>query len=102
MLQFQGEEDCANTLRDRTNGPGSGYSHLKSWVVETSVDGKNWWEIAHEENNQQLNGGGFVGNFSIADGRDCCFIRLVNIGRNYIGTDNIFPEVWEIFGSLIE
>jgi hypothetical protein len=41
----------------RTNGDyGTGYSHLKSWLVETSADGKNWREVAREENNTQLNG----------------------------------------------
>jgi hypothetical protein len=26
--------------------------HLKSWLVETSADGKNWREVAREENNK--------------------------------------------------
>jgi hypothetical protein len=29
-----------------------GNSHLKSWVVETSVDGEKWREVAREENNE--------------------------------------------------
>jgi hypothetical protein len=35
-------------------------------------------------------------------GRECRFIRLVNIGRNYWGDDRIKFAGWEIFGSLVE
>jgi hypothetical protein len=32
------------------------FSHLKSWLVETSANGKDWREVAREENNKQLKG----------------------------------------------
>jgi hypothetical protein len=84
----------------RTNGWGN--SHLKSWLVETSADGENWREVAREEDDRQLNGLDFTVTFPVADGGECRFIRLVNIGRNYSGQDNIVISAWEIFGSLIE
>jgi hypothetical protein len=87
------------TIRTYWNGPGSG--HLKSWLVETSADGESWREVAHEENNGQLNGSRFTGTFAVADG-ECRFIRLVNIGRNHYGNDCLAVSAWEIFGSLIE
>jgi hypothetical protein len=86
----------------RTNGDGPGYSHLKSWLVETSVDGENWREVAHEEDNEQLNGRRFTATFTIAGGGKCRFIRLVQIGRNHYVRDDIFISAWEIFGNLIE
>jgi hypothetical protein len=27
---------------------------VKSWLVETSADGENWWEVARKEGNEQL------------------------------------------------
>jgi hypothetical protein len=36
----------------RTNGDGPGNCHLKSWLVETSADGKSWREVAREEDNE--------------------------------------------------
>jgi hypothetical protein len=36
----------------RTNGDFPGGCHLKSWLVETSADGENWWEVAREEDKQ--------------------------------------------------
>jgi hypothetical protein len=86
----------------RTNSGDPGFFHLKSWLIETSVDGKSWQEVAREERNRQLNGSHFTGTFTVAVGRECRFIRLVNIGRNYGGSDQIWISAWEIFGGLAE
>jgi hypothetical protein len=72
------------------------------WLVETSADGENWWEVAREEDKQQLNGEHFIDTFAGAGGGECRFIRLVNIGRNHYGNDALGISGWEIFGSLIE
>jgi hypothetical protein len=86
----------------RTNLGDSDSRHLKSWLVETSADGENWREVAHEEDNGQLNGRWFTGTFAVAGGRECRFIRLVNIGRNHFGNDCLEISAWEIFGTLRE
>jgi hypothetical protein len=86
----------------RTNRDGPGNPHLKSWLVETSVDGEVWREVAREEDNKQLNGKYFTGTFAVADGGECRFIRLVNIGRNHDRDDCLHICAWEIFGSLVE
>jgi hypothetical protein len=88
------------TIRTYEYGPG--HSHLKSWLVETSADGENWREVAREENNEQLNGIYFTATFAVAGGGECRFIRLVNIGRNHFGDDQLNISAWEIFGSLFE
>jgi hypothetical protein len=76
-------------------------SHLKSWLVETSMDGENWQEVAREENNK-LNGKWFTATFAVAGGGECRFIRLVNIGRNHAGYDQLWISAWEIFGGLVD
>jgi hypothetical protein len=86
----------------RTNDGDPGKEHLKSWLVETSADGKTWREVDHKENNKQLNGAHFTSTFPVAGGGECRFIRLVNIGRNHYGDDSLAITAWEIFGSLIE
>jgi hypothetical protein len=87
-------------IRTCDGGPGS--PHLKSWLIETSLDGQNWHEVAREENNKQLNGKFRTGTFGVVGGGECRFIRLVNIGRNHRGSDRLRISAWEIFGSLIE
>jgi hypothetical protein len=42
-------------IRTNWSDPPGG-CHLKSWLVETSVDAENWREVAREKNNNQLNG----------------------------------------------
>jgi hypothetical protein len=87
-------------IRTYWGDPGGG--HLKTWLVEMSADGKNWREVAREEDNEQLNGGYFTGTFAVAGGEECCFIRLVNIGRNHYGDDQLAISAWEIFGTLVD
>jgi hypothetical protein len=65
-----------------TNWEGSGRVHLKSWFVETLVDGENWREAAREEDDYQLNGESFACTVAVAGGGECRFIRLVNIGAD--------------------
>jgi hypothetical protein len=86
----------------RTNEYGPRWWHLKSWLVETSKDGESWRDVAREEDNKQLNGKWFTATFAVADGEECRFIRLVNIGRNHRGNDCLRITAWEIFGSLID
>jgi hypothetical protein len=86
----------------RTNGVSVGGAHLKSWLVETSVDGKSWQEVAREEDNTQFTSGYFTVTFAVACGEECRFIRLVNIGRNHFGDDQLNVSAWEIFGALVE
>jgi hypothetical protein len=39
---------------------------MKSWLVETSADGKSWREVAREEDSRQLNGRWFTCTFAVA------------------------------------
>jgi hypothetical protein len=73
----------------RTNNWSPGYLHLKSWIVATSADGENWREAAREEDSKQLNGRSFSTTFAIAGAGEWRCIRLVNIGRNPSGSDQL-------------
>jgi hypothetical protein len=86
----------------RAHDDGRGDEHMKSWLVETSLDGENWREVDHQEDNDQLNGSHRIGTFAVAGGEECRFIRLVQIGRNHFGDDRLCTSGWEIFGSLFE
>jgi hypothetical protein len=66
------------------------------------MDGKNWREVAHKEDNEQLNDRRFTATFAVAGGGECWFIRLVNVGRNHLGSDRLSISAWEIFGNLTE
>jgi hypothetical protein len=85
----------------RTNEYGADHWHLRTWLVETSVDGERWQVVAREKDNEQLNGKFKTITFPVAGAGECRFIRLVNIGRNHFGNDCLWISAWEIFGTLI-
>jgi hypothetical protein len=86
----------------RTHGCDPGASHLKSWRVETSTDGRYWGLVASEKDNESLNGRSVTVMFAVEHPGACRFIRLVNMGRTHNGTDCLSISAWEIFGQLIE
>jgi hypothetical protein len=85
---------------DEWGRPGS--FNLKSWVVETSLDGTNWIEIDHKESNSQLDDKNVIATFEVSRREECHFLRLVNIGRNHAFNDAVVISGLEIFGALIE
>jgi hypothetical protein len=90
-------------VRSRNDGWGqTGSFNLKSWVVETSLDGTNWIEIDCKQNNSQLDDRNVTVRFEVSRSEECGFLRLVNIGRNHSGNDALVISALEIFGTLIE
>jgi hypothetical protein len=61
------------------------------------ANGKSWRDVTRKEGNEQLNSVNFTGGSAVPGGRECCFIRLVNVGN-----DRLVISAWKIFGSLIE
>jgi hypothetical protein len=87
------------TIRSFDGGPGNW--HLKSWVVETSLDGRDWQEIDYKEKCEDLNGSCSTATFPVAGAGPCRFVRLVQVGRCHQGGDGLCLSAWEIFGTII-
>jgi hypothetical protein len=81
---------------------GAGLAHLKSWIVESSLDGVSWREIDSKEGSKALNTPEVTRVFSVSGSSPCRFVRLVNVGRNHFGSSQLSIEAWEIFGGLVE
>jgi hypothetical protein len=79
-----------------------GGSHLKSWIVATSIDGTTWTEVDRRDDNMGLNGPSFTATFAVTRAAPCRFIKLMNVGRNHEGDDCLLIQAWEIFGTLTE
>jgi hypothetical protein len=75
--------------------------HLKSWVVESSLDGSNWTEIDRQTNNEDFKVLGSV-DFSVSNPRQCRFIRLTQTGKRHDGLDFLALGGVEFFGTLFE
>jgi serine/threonine protein kinase len=85
----------------RTHWYDPGWQHLRAWLVETSADGQNWHEADRRENSKAVTGR-FTRTFAITSAVECRFIRLVNVGRNHLGDDQLSIEAWEVFGTITE
>jgi hypothetical protein len=89
------------SIRSNYNGGLNG-SHPKSWLVETSINGEDWIEIDHREDNPHLNGMNVTMTFQVSRNEVCRFARFVNIGRNHARNDALVISSFEIFGYLVE
>jgi hypothetical protein len=82
---------------------------LRSWIVEGSVDGRNWTQIDQETNNRHFDltawdysPGAGLGAFRVSNSAGFRFIRLMQTGKNHYGNDTLSLHVVEFFGTLCE
>jgi uncharacterized coiled-coil protein SlyX len=86
---------------------------LKSWVVESSLDGKTWREIDRKRDNRDFSDGRETVSFAVSKLAECRFIRLTQTGKNHYGYDysrsgqidrsnELAIFAFEFFGTLLE
>jgi hypothetical protein len=88
---------------------------LKSWVVESSLDGEAWTEIDRKTDNEDFKSYNWK-TASFAVSAECRFIRLTQTGKNHDGCDHFLRDsgkghggydtliiyAIEFFGTLLE
>jgi hypothetical protein len=74
---------------------------IRSWVVEASDDAEYWSEIDRREDIAKSNAADTILCFPVSVSRQCRMIRLVNVGRNHLGTDELRISGFELFGTLM-
>jgi hypothetical protein len=75
----------------------------KSWIVEASLDGRNWTEIDRKTNDQSLKD--FRGNqasFAVVNAAHFRFIRLTQTDKRHGGDDVLLLSRVDFFGTLSE
>jgi hypothetical protein len=72
---------------------------LKSWIVESSIDGMNWREIDRRTDNKDLTSNYAVASFSVSNATDCRFIRLTQ-SATHNGSHELEFCALEIFGTV--
>jgi hypothetical protein len=75
---------------------------LKSWVVESSLDGVNWTEIDRKTDNDHFRVGWSPVSYAVSNSADCRFIRLTQTGKTHGGQDWLCVSAFEVFGTLLE
>jgi hypothetical protein len=78
-------------------------SRLKSWVVEGSLDGRDWMEIDRQRDNQDFRKSSWTAvSFTVSAIMDCRFIRLTQTDKNHQDKDVLLLIALEFFGTLSE
>jgi hypothetical protein len=76
---------------------------LKSWVVESSVDGEAWTEIDRKADNDDFKATAWVtASFAVSNSAECRFIRLTQTDKTHDRRDSLLILAFEFFGTLIE
>ena len=83
---------------------GKNYFHPKSWVVEISMDGKEWTVIDRRTDNQDLNGASKSKTFPVSREKtdECQYIRVRSEGPNHSGKYHLVCAGFEVFGTLYD
>jgi hypothetical protein len=79
-------------------------SWLKSWVVESSLDGEAWTEIDRKTDNQDFKKVSWTmtASFAVSNSAECRFIRLTQTGERHCADHLLRIEAVEVFGTLLE
>jgi hypothetical protein len=74
--------------------------HLRSWILEGSIDCKSWVKIDLHTNDSSLNGQGAIATFPISFSSRYQYIRLRQIGVNSNGDHYLVVNAIEFYGTL--
>jgi hypothetical protein len=75
---------------------------LKSWVVESSLDGEACTEIDRKTENEDFKKGWETASFAVSKSAECRFIRLTQTGKGHDGRDDLALRAFEFFGTLLK
>jgi hypothetical protein len=78
----------------------SGNYYPRSWVIEGSLDGRNWSQIDRQEGNTKLDAQHPTGTFAVTECDAYRFIRLRQTGRNSGSSQYLIVVAFELFGYL--
>jgi hypothetical protein len=77
-------------------------ANMASWILEGSADGSCWVELHRQERSGELNGKSVTRSYAVFNAGEYRFLRIVNVGRNLAGNDQMALSAVEFFGSLAE
>jgi hypothetical protein len=74
--------------------------HLRSWILEGSIDCESWVDIDHHTNDSSLNGQGAIATFPVSSSSDYQYIRLRQVSMNSNGNHCLVVNAIEFYGTL--
>jgi hypothetical protein len=77
-------------------------NHLRSWIVESSLDAQAWIVIDRRANVAELDSDQVVASFLLLKAIECRYVRLTQTDKNTSMKDFLKITAFELFGDLIE
>jgi hypothetical protein len=85
------------TVRTRQD---QNHHHLRSWVLEGSVDDELWKPLDSRESDATLNGQGAMATFAVTGADFVRKIRLRQVGKNTNNSNHLVMSAFELFGEV--
>jgi hypothetical protein len=102
MLDFEEMRVRVSGYTLRTHVYGIGACHLKSWVLEGSVDAEEWKTLDTKAGNSDLNDKGRMAHFRLSElSGDCRYVRIRSTELNHQNLNYLVVGCFELFGDLI-
>lgn len=103
-LDFHDMRVCPTSYSLGTYVFGTGDQHLKSWVIEGSVDDDSWVELDKRDNDTNLNGQFRKYHYEMQspNKRSFRYIRLRMTGPSHRNDHQLLCSSIELYGALIE
>jgi hypothetical protein len=78
----------------------AGSAHLRSWVIEGSLDCRSWTEIDRREDSSELNAPGGAVLVPLSAQQDFRAIRLRQLGQSHCGNHALSLAFFDVFGFI--
>jgi hypothetical protein len=75
---------------------------LRSWRIESSMDGEHWMYITDPVNSDALRQWPHAASFPVSKSCECRWIRLTQTGHNFSGNNRLTLDAFELFGDFME
>ena len=102
MFDLKNYYVVANSYAIKSEPNPENYDHMKSWIVEGSLDLNEWVQLDRRENDGSLNHSGAIGEFSIQQPSLVRYIRVKEIGTNWADRNYLSMANFELFGELAQ
>lgn len=103
-FEFKKRKIIPSAYTIKTTYNNEGMDHLKSWVIEGSVDNNNWMKLDEQNNCSLLNGENLCHTFVIEnldDRKEFKYLRIRQTGENWHNRNYLEICSIEFYGKLI-
>jgi serine/threonine protein kinase len=101
QFDFHGMNIIISSYTIKTYPLGRGFSHMRSWTLQGSVDGVSWIDLDTRVNTSELNGRSKTGVFTLAGPTEVRSLKLKQTGPNHADDHYMILTNVEFYGAVL-